>query len=58
MLHNVNVRKRSQVIKPEKLFKLPQDSYRQQNVEIPTEEDMLAFENKLKRVTNKKVFDF
>ncbi|QDP62870.1 MAG: hypothetical protein Tp139SUR343261_20 [Prokaryotic dsDNA virus sp.] len=58
MLHNVNVRKRSQVIKPEKLFKLPQDSYRRQDVKIPTIEDMQAFEDKLSRVTNKKVFDF
>ncbi|QDP47474.1 MAG: hypothetical protein Unbinned2716contig1001_9 [Prokaryotic dsDNA virus sp.] len=58
MIHNVNVRKRSQVIKPEKLFKLPQDTYRQEDIYIPTLEDTLAFENKLNRVTNKKVFDF
>ena len=56
MVHNVQCQKRSQMLKPEQLFELPNDIKRKVNRDKPksTREQMLAFENKVKQMTNKK----
>ncbi len=56
MIHNVQCQKRSQMLKPEQLFELPVDKKRKLNRDQPksTREQMLAFENKVKQMTNKK----
>lgn len=50
MIHNVNCTKKSQMIKPDKLFPLPQDVYLERGKPKSTKEDYLAFKKKLEGV--------
>ena len=56
MIHNANCQKRSQMIKPEKLFELPIDRLRKKERDKPksTDEQRRAFEQKIKGMTVKK----
>jgi len=58
MIHNSQCQKKSQMIKPEQLFKLPIDVKRKKERDKPksTREQMLEFENKFQSMTNKKTF--
>lgn len=55
MIHNVQCSKKSQMIKPEKLFELPIDQKRKVERAKPksTREQMEAFELKYKSMTKK-----
>jgi hypothetical protein len=58
MIYNSNASKKSQLIKPEKLFSLPQDKLykRAKNVEAPTVEQTRLFAQQVENLKNKKVF--
>ncbi len=43
MIHNVNCQKKSQMIKPEKLFPLPQDKYLQKSKPKSTPKEFKEF---------------
>ena len=47
LIHNVNVTKRSQMIKPDKLFPLPQDVYLERGKPRSTKEDFEKFQKRL-----------
>jgi len=55
MIHNVNCQKKSQMLKPEELFKLPVDNKRKKERDKPksTYEQMKQFERKYKSMTKK-----
>ena len=55
MIHNVNCQKKSQMIKPEKLFELPVDKKRKKERDKPksTREQMEAFKLKAESMTKK-----
>lgn len=53
MVYNVNANKRSQMIEPEKLFKLPQDVYAQLEKSKP-KSNREQYESFLKRVSEAK----
>tara|TARA_R100001510_G_scaffold34511_1_gene31010 strand:- start:4386 stop:4562 length:177 start_codon:yes stop_codon:yes gene_type:complete len=44
MIYNVNCQKKSQMIRPDKLFPLPQDVYLEKGKPHSTKEEMEAFE--------------
>jgi len=46
MLHNVNCQKKQQMIKPEKLFPLPQDKFNKPQKPKGTREDYESFKKK------------
>ena len=46
MIHNVNCQKKSQMIKAEKLFPLPQDKYLRDDKPKSTKEEFLSFKEK------------
>jgi len=48
MVHNVNCQKKSQMIKPEKLFPLPQDKYLKPSKPRSTPEGFKTFLNKVR----------
>jgi hypothetical protein len=48
MIHNVNCQKRNQMIKPQKLFPLPQDKYMKKDVPKSTKEEYNKFLEKVK----------
>jgi len=48
MIHNVNCQKRSQMIKPEKLFPLPQDKYLRPSKPQSTPEQFKEFLQKVR----------
>lgn len=50
MIHNVNCTKKSQMIKPDKLFPLPQDVYLERGKPHSTQKEYLAFKKKLESV--------
>jgi hypothetical protein len=56
MIHNVQCEKKSQMLKPEDLFKLPSDNARKKKRAEPksTKEQMDAFMSKYQSMTNKK----
>lgn len=58
MIHNSQCQKKSQMLKPEQLFKLPIDVKRKKERHKPksTREQMQEFENKFQSMTNKKTF--
>lgn len=53
MIYNVNCQKRSQMIKPDKLFPLPQDVYLQRGKPKSTPQQMKAFMDKTKKMVFK-----
>lgn len=55
MIHNVNCQKKSKMLKPEQLFKLPVDKKRKKERDKPksTREQMQAFQEKIKSMTKK-----
>lgn len=53
MLYNVNCQKKSQMIKPQDLFELPQDNIKRRGVPKSTLEQMKEFEEKVKEKFNK-----
>ena len=55
MIHNVNCQKKSKMLKPEQLFKLPVDKQRKKERDKPksTREQMEAFQEKIKSMTKK-----
>ena len=48
MIHNVNCQKKSQMIKPEKLFPLPQDKYLKPSKPRSTPEGFKTFLDKVR----------
>jgi hypothetical protein len=50
LIHNVNCQKRNQMIKPEKLFPLPQDKYIKKEIPKSTREDFESFLEKVRNV--------
>ena len=50
MIHNVNCQKKSQMIKPEKLFPLPQDKYLKPSQPQSTPEQFKKFLEKVKGI--------
>jgi len=50
LIHNVNCQKRNQMIKPEKLFPLPQDKYIKKQTPRSTREDFESFLEKVRNV--------
>lgn len=46
MIHNINCQKRSQMIKPQKLFPLPQDKYLNDGKPKSTMEEFESFKEK------------
>lgn len=50
MIHNVNCQKKSQMIKPEKLFPLPQDKYLKPSQPQSTPEQFKKFLEKVKEM--------
>lgn len=56
MIYNSNAQKRSQMIQPVKLFKLPQDNLNKPKNPIPTPLDTRAFAEKVANLKNKKLF--
>lgn len=50
MIYNVNCNKKSQMIKPDKLFPLPQDVYLERGKPQSTLEQQKAFEERIKNV--------
>lgn len=58
MIHNSQCNKKSQMIKPEQLFKLPVDIKRKKQRDKPksTRKQMEAFRDKYESMTNKKTF--
>jgi hypothetical protein len=55
MIYNSNAQKRSQLIQPEKLFKLPQDKIKRPQAIPPTPEQTRIFAQKVENVKNKKI---
>lgn len=49
MIHNVNCQKRSQMIKPQKLFPLPQDKYMKKDAPKSTKEEYNKFLEKVNK---------
>ena len=49
LIHNVNCQKRNQMIKPQKLFPLPQDKYMKKDAPKSTKEDYSKFLEKVKK---------
>ena len=49
MIYNVNCNKKSQMIKPDKLFPLPQDVYLEKGKPHSTKEEMEAFEKRVSK---------
>lgn len=47
MIYNVNCQKRSQMIKPDKLFPLPQDVYLERGKPKSTADQMIAFKKRI-----------
>jgi hypothetical protein len=47
MIYNVNCQKRSQMIKPDKLFPLPQDVYLERGKPKSTADQMVAFKKRV-----------
>ena len=50
MIYNVNCNKKSQMIKPDKLFPLPQDVYLEKGKPHSTKEQAEAFEERIKNM--------
>lgn len=50
MIYNVNCNKKSQMIKPDKLFPLPQDVYLERGKPQSTLEQQKAFEERIKNM--------
>jgi hypothetical protein len=55
MIYNGNAQKRSQLIQPEKLFKLPQDKIKRPQAKPPTAEQTRIFAQKVENIKNKKI---
>ena len=54
MIYNVNCQKKSQMIKPDKLFPLPQDVYLEKGKPKSTKEEQEAFEKRVSKANFKK----
>lgn len=53
LIHNVNCTKKSQTLKPQQLFPLPQDIYLKKNVPRSTPEKLKEFEDLLESIKDK-----
>jgi len=58
MIYNGNATKKHHLIKPEKLFKLPQDNLKENKIRenLPTLEETRTFARKVANQKNKRVF--
>lgn len=54
MIYNVNCQKKAQMIKPDKLFPLPQDVYLEKGKPKSTKEEQEAFEKRVAKANFKK----
>lgn len=54
MIYNVNCQKKAQMIKPDKLFPLPQDVYLEKGKPKSTKEEQEAFEKRVSKAKFKK----
>ena len=54
MIYNVNCQKKAQMIKPDKLFPLPQDVYLEKGKPKSTKEEQEAFEKRIAKANFKK----
>lgn len=54
MIYNVNCQKKAQMIKPDKLFPLPQDVYLERGKPKSTKEEQEAFEKRVAKANFKK----
>ena len=54
MLHNVQCSKKSQMIKPQNLFELPQDNLKKENLNPSTKEEFEKFKKLVDNKLNKK----
>ena len=54
MIYNVNCQKKAQMIKPDKLFPLPQDVYLERGKPKSTKEEQEAFEKRIAKANFKK----